>query len=79
MTDDDRKLTLPSKKLTEAETASLRSRLLPHLGGGGGEEDDATDLLEYAQAMLTNGKELGHVVDEMVGMELTKRTCQQSG
>lgn len=67
----DGSLTAP-RKLTEAETAALRSTLLAQLveAKTPSETEDAGDLLDYALAMLINGKAVDYIVGEMVGMEM---------
>lgn len=66
-------LTLTTE-LSETQITALRSRLLScftlPLSPPPTQHDYATDLLDYVLAMLTNGKELGYIVEEMVGMEL---------
>lgn len=71
--DSSRALTLQTK-LAIDETAALRSSLLLHFtlpaNPTTDQLEDTTNLLDWAFAMLHNGKELGHVVDELVGMKL---------
>ena len=66
----------PRHKLTASQTSTLRTALLRRAlnydptNSTPSQQDDATDLLDYALAMLGNGKSVGFVVEEMVGMEL---------
>ena len=55
------------RKLTPTETTTLRSLLLSQLDTSSSpqSEEDAGDLLDYAFAMINNGKEVGYVVDEV--------------
>ena len=66
-------LTLTTK-LSETHMHSLRSRLLTQLSlplnPSPTQQEHASELIEYVLAMLTNGKELGYIVEEMDGMEL---------
>lgn len=58
-------LTAP-RKLTPTETATLRSRLRNELVvKGPQDEEDAGDLLDYAFAMIANGKDVAYVVEEV--------------
>ena len=62
----DTTLTAPHK-LTDEESATLRSNLKSQLNinNDGQAEEDAADLLDYAFAMIANGKNVGYVVDEV--------------
>lgn len=65
----DNSLTAP-RKLTPSETTKLRSLLKSKLNTSSGDdkqqaEEDAGDLLDYAFAMIANGKNVGYVVDEV--------------
>ncbi|KAL7486236.1 hypothetical protein ACHAW6_011824, partial [Cyclotella cf. meneghiniana] len=63
-------LTAP-RKLTPTETATLRSRLRNELVvKGPQDEEDAGDLLDYAFAMIANGKDVAYVVEELTSMEM---------
>ena len=54
------------RKLTSAETSSLRTILLNLLEVSSPQaEEDAGDLLDYAFAMVANGKDVDYVVDEV--------------
>lgn len=54
------------RKLTDAESSTLRSLLLKQLNVSGSQaEEDAGDLLDYAFAMIANGKDVDYVVDEV--------------
>ncbi|EED95268.1 predicted protein [Thalassiosira pseudonana CCMP1335] len=67
----DTNLTAPHK-LTDEESATLRSNLKSQLNinNDGQAEEDAADLLDYAFAMIANGKNVGYVVDELKSMEM---------
>ena len=57
-----------SRKLTESETSELRKALGEELNlpdGSSAEEEDASDLLDYAFAMIGNGKTVDYVVQEV--------------
>lgn len=57
-----------TRKLTESETAKLRSLLKSQLNikaGDAQDEEDAGDLLDYAFAMIANGRNVGCVADEV--------------
>ena len=60
-----------SRKLSDGESSSLRSLLLGRLSvpasgpGADQAEEDASDLLDYAFAMIANGKNVGYVVQEV--------------
>lgn len=59
---------IASRKLTESETATLRSILKSQLNikaGDAQDEEDAGDLLDYAFAMIANGRSVGCVTDEV--------------
>ena len=66
-------LTLTTK-LSETHMHSLRSRLLTQLSlplnPSPIQQEHASELIDYVVTMLTNGKELGYIVEEMDGMEL---------
>ena len=54
------------RKLTPTETSTLRALLLKLLDISGAQaEEDAGDLLDYAFAMIANGKDVDYVVDEV--------------
>jgi hypothetical protein len=55
------------RKLTASETSTLRSLLLKQLDVAGHPqaEEDAGDLLDYAFAMIANGKDVDYVVEEV--------------
>lgn len=54
------------RKLTSTETSTLRALLLKLLNVSGAQaEEDAGDLLDYAFAMIANGKDVDYVVDEV--------------
>ena len=54
------------RKLTTTETSTLRTLLLSQLDTSTPQsEEDAGDLLDYAFAMINNGKEVEYVVDEV--------------
>lgn len=60
--------TVATRKLTESETTSLRSQLKSQLkikAGDAQDEEDAGDLLDYAFAMIANGRSVGCVTDEV--------------
>eukprot|EP00986_Skeletonema_menzelii_P016898 scaffold16368_cov155-Skeletonema_menzelii.AAC.1 len=62
-----------TRKLTESETATLRSLLKSQLNikaGDAQDEEDAGDLLDYAFAMIANGRNVGCVTEELKSMEL---------
>ncbi len=57
-----------TRKLTESETTSLRRQLKSQLNikaGDAQDEEDAGDLLDYAFAMIANGRSVGCVTDEV--------------
>jgi len=57
-----------TRKLTDSETATLRSLLKSQLNikaGDAQDEEDAGDLLDYAFAMIANGRNVGCVKDEV--------------
>ncbi|KAL7515117.1 hypothetical protein ACHAXN_012400 [Cyclotella atomus] len=60
------------RKLTASETSTLRSLLLKQLDVAGHPqaEEDAGDLLDYAFAMIANGKDVDYVVEELISMEM---------
>ena len=66
----DNTVTAP-RKLTPSETTKLRSLLKSKLAIIGDDdsrkqnEEDAGDLLDYAFAMIANGKNVGYVVEEV--------------
>jgi hypothetical protein len=54
------------RKLTPAETSALRTLLLNQLDVSSPQQrEDANDLLDYALAMIANGKDVGYVVNEV--------------
>eukprot|EP00577_Skeletonema_sp_RCC1716_P014486 CAMPEP_0113426702 /NCGR_PEP_ID=MMETSP0013_2-20120614/30884_1 /TAXON_ID=2843 ORGANISM="Skeletonema costatum, Strain 1716" /NCGR_SAMPLE_ID=MMETSP0013_2 /ASSEMBLY_ACC=CAM_ASM_000158 /LENGTH=461 /DNA_ID=CAMNT_0000315029 /DNA_START=98 /DNA_END=1481 /DNA_ORIENTATION=+ /assembly_acc=CAM_ASM_000158 len=62
-----------TRKLTDSETATLRSILKSQLNikaGDAQDEEDAGDLLDYAFAMIANGRNVECVKDELKSMEL---------
>lgn len=62
---NDQTMSAP-RKLTDAESSTLRSLLLKQLNVSGSQaEEDAGDLLDYAFAMIANGKDVDYVVDEV--------------
>ena len=67
---DNNTVTAP-RKLTPSETTKLRSLLKSKLAIIGDDdsrkqnEEDAGDLLDYAFAMIANGKNVGYVVEEV--------------
>mmetsp|Transcript_1122 Transcript_1122/g.1806 ORF Transcript_1122/g.1806 Transcript_1122/m.1806 type:complete len:473 (+) Transcript_1122:117-1535(+) len=64
---------IATRKLTESETATLRSLLKSQLNikaGDAQDEEDAGDLLDYAFAMIANGRNVECVKDELKSMEL---------
>ena len=66
---DDNEL-VASRKLTESEATKLRSLLKSQLNIAAGSsqqqaEEDAADLLDYAFAMIANGKNIGYVTEEV--------------
>ena len=65
-------LTAP-RKLTSTETSRLRSLLHSKLNLRPDDEqskEDAADLLDYAFAMIANGKNVNYVVTELKSMEM---------
>lgn len=56
-----------TRKLTESETATLRGLLKSQLNvtGDAQDEEDAGDLLDYAFAMISNGKNVSYVTEEV--------------
>eukprot|EP00566_Odontella_aurita_P023161 CAMPEP_0113561688 /NCGR_PEP_ID=MMETSP0015_2-20120614/20110_1 /TAXON_ID=2838 /ORGANISM="Odontella" /LENGTH=127 /DNA_ID=CAMNT_0000463501 /DNA_START=285 /DNA_END=665 /DNA_ORIENTATION=+ /assembly_acc=CAM_ASM_000160 len=59
------------RKLTEEESSNLRTALLEELLTSEADDaarEDATDLLDYAFAMIGNGKDVSYVVKELVDM-----------
>jgi hypothetical protein len=57
-----------TRKLTESETATLRGLLksqLNYVTGDAQDEEDAGDLLDYAFAMIANGKNVAYVTEEV--------------
>ena len=56
-----------TRKLTESETSSLRALLKSQLNvtGDAQDEEDAGDLLDYAFAMINNGKNVSYVTEEV--------------
>jgi hypothetical protein len=60
------------RKLTQDETSELRITLLPyfHVAGGGAAIEDVTDFLDYTFAMISNNKDVGFVIKELMGMEM---------
>ena len=68
----DDNITAP-RKLTSTETSRLRSLLHSKLTLRPGDEqskEDAADLLDYAFAMIANGKDVKYVVAELKSMEM---------
>jgi hypothetical protein len=60
-----------SRKLTGDESKELRDQLSPILANeGSGEAEDISDFLEYAFAMVSNGKTVDHVIQELLSMEM---------
>jgi hypothetical protein len=54
------------RKLSPAETDALRTLLLNQLDVSSPQQrEDANDLLDYALAMIANGKDVGYVVNEV--------------
>ena len=54
------------RKLTESESATLRSILKSQLNvTNAQDEEDAGDLLDYAFAMIANGRDVACVTDEV--------------
>uniref|UniRef100_A0A7S2EI89 Uncharacterized protein n=1 Tax=Ditylum brightwellii TaxID=49249 RepID=A0A7S2EI89_9STRA len=59
------------RKLNETELSSLRELLKKEASSTeGGDDEDINDLLDYAFAMVGNGKAVGYVVDELISMEM---------
>jgi hypothetical protein len=60
------------RKLNQDETSELRITLLPyfHVAGGGAAIEDVTDFLDYTFAMISNNKDVGFVIKELMGMEM---------
>ena len=63
------------RKLTQDETSELRITVLPyfHVAGGGASIEDVTDFLDYTFAMISNNKDVGFVIKELMGMEMDDR------
>mmetsp|Transcript_197 Transcript_197/g.301 ORF Transcript_197/g.301 Transcript_197/m.301 type:complete len:573 (+) Transcript_197:52-1770(+) len=64
---------LPNRKLSEEQTINLRSLIYKELTvniSGRDLEDDASDLLDYALAMIANGKGVDYIIDELSSMEM---------
>ena len=59
----DHKETIPPRALTEDETEVLRKLLKTKLNID--HEEDASDLLDYAMDMIEDGKNVGHVAEEV--------------
>ena len=59
-----------SRKLTDEETADLRSIILKDFKYSTEEKEDVDDLLDYTFAMVSNGKTLSYIVQELVSMEM---------
>lgn len=56
-----------TRKLTETETSTLRALLKSQLNitGDAQDDEDAGDLLDYAFAMVANGKAVSYVTEEV--------------
>lgn len=56
-----------TRKLTETETSTLRALLKSQLNitGDAQDDEDAGDLLDYAFAMIANGKAVSYVTEEV--------------
>ena len=56
-----------TRKLTETEISSLRALLKSQLNitGDAQDDEDAGDLLDYAFAMIANGKAVSYVTEEV--------------
>lgn len=59
-----------SRKLTDDEAKELRSQIIQHIQYSAEDEEDVNDLLDYTFAMVSNGKSLEYVVQELVSMEM---------
>jgi len=59
-----------SRKLTDDETKQLRGIIVKDLKYSPQEQEDVDDLLDYTFAMVSNGKALSYVVQELVSMEM---------
>lgn len=71
----DHKETIPPRALTEDETEVLRKLLKTKLNiPSDDHEEDASDLLDYAMDMIEDGKNVGHVAEE-VSVVLSSCLC----
>lgn len=71
LSEDELFETKSSRKLNETELTSLRDLLKKEASTTEGSDDeDINDLLDYAFAMVGNGKAVGYVVDELISMEM---------
>lgn len=69
-----------TRKLTETETSTLRALLKSQLNitGDAQDDEDAGDLLDYAFAMIANGKAVSYVTEELKSMELEVCTAESA-
>lgn len=65
-----------SRKLTNDEASQLRAIIVKDLNYSPEEQEDVNDLLDYTFAMISNGKSLAYVVQELVSMEMD--VCQEA-
>ena len=80
MSSNDELLLVATRKLTENETNQLRSLLKSELNISNSSnsqqaEEDAADLLDYAFAMIANGKNVGYVAEEVSLFVCTTCCC----
>jgi len=62
-------------KLTSEEISYLREELSNALGDVN--KEDASDLLEYLLAMISNGKNVKYIVEELISMDM-KEVCDET-
>jgi hypothetical protein len=78
--DQSNKTTSSSKVLTEDQTVSLTSAIHDILSAEVEEEEDVSDIIEYAIAVIQNGKSVDYCMDELSGMGLlTSETIEHIG
>jgi hypothetical protein len=72
MSSYDGSVSLP-RKLTDEEVKELRISLMPYFHLAASDDlgpEDISDFLDYAFAMISNGKSVDFVIQELLGMEM---------
>jgi hypothetical protein len=81
---DDAELALPAdRRLNESEAENLQSQLrLLFTDINSSNQDDIGDLIDYTMAMISNGKSVAYMVQDLIGLEMEfcpAVTCRRIG